>query len=256
MYQFEFCPFRHVTQFEINHTFWDENEKRAKNGRPLLVELSKEKLKELGIGMVQSDGGAGGGKKSESGGDASESVGMGNNGGLMSRVLSFFGWSSGVEEKEEVVAEAEAVQEVAAVVEEEVEVEVEVVADAVVEEVEMEEVEREEKAVKKEDNESESTVLLKANEEGVKTIVGVYSGWLRKKKERTTTTTTTTTDGDISAGLDGAVAMKFIDGHSCKEMFFNLFCLILFLLTKPLTEPLTHTHSFFIQYCFISKINK
>ena len=42
-----------ITQFEINHTFWDENEKRAKNGRPLLVELSKEKLKELGIGMVQ-----------------------------------------------------------------------------------------------------------------------------------------------------------------------------------------------------------
>jgi protein kinase C substrate 80K-H len=34
-YRFTFCPFRHVTQVEINHTQWEMHEKRAKQGLPL-----------------------------------------------------------------------------------------------------------------------------------------------------------------------------------------------------------------------------
>ena len=51
LYQFEFCPFKHVTQFEINHTFWETNEKLIKAGLPIVNELPKNVLEQLGIGL-------------------------------------------------------------------------------------------------------------------------------------------------------------------------------------------------------------
>ena len=178
LYQFEFCPYKHVTQFEINHTLWDVNEKLAKHGRELVQELPQETLDTLGIGkpieVRTPQEGQRQRQKAEKG--TIQQLEVGSNGGVVGRVLSFFGFGR---TNEEIVQD-----------------------DSVTKPGSLKESGKESRT----ESDKRPTVapVIKINEEGTSTLVGVYSGWNNSKAG--------TNGGEGSDGL-----MTFSEGQPCQE---------------------------------------
>ena len=186
LYQFELCPYKHVTQFEINHTFWEKNEKLAKNGEPLLHELDKKKLEELGIGKsllpTTNDKSANGGNSATKG-NQKVAVEVDSTGGVVGRVLSFFGlWG---EEKNSEVMVNQLNDEQDHQDEQDEQDGDNITGNA--------------KAKVTPASTTAEVVKVKVNEEGPSTLVGVYTGWNR-------------TSGHAAGGQ----MMKFDEGHPCE----------------------------------------